>query len=113
MTINGKRILVPTERGTRPIQADQDDGQQIIISTNGFLPEDLFATEGYAVIWTNLTTVPQRIKFTNSEPRFWSPWIPAGGHWSYKPLHAMSFTYASTTGMKGTFYSAPDTPNVP
>ncbi len=113
VTIDGRRILVPTERGSRPIQADQDDGEQILIEKQAIVPLLLFATEGYTVTWTNLTDVPQQVEFTNSAPRFSSPVIPPGGHWSYKPSHAMNFTFQTATGLHGQFYSAPDTPSVP
>ena len=63
VTIDGKKVAVPTDSG-KPDSSDSDgDGQQIIISVGGFLPKRLYATPSDPVVWTNLTNQPQQVVF--------------------------------------------------
>lgn len=63
VTVRGKTVAVPTEIGAHPIAAAIDDGQQVIISATGFLPQRLFSTPDEAVTWTNLTDEDQVVIF--------------------------------------------------
>src|SRR5580704_3365096 len=55
VTINGHTFQVPTESGSQPIHQIDDSGQQIILTSNGVLPQQLFSAVSTPVTWTNLT----------------------------------------------------------
>lgn len=89
-------MTVPTDEG-KPISANIDDGQQIIISAQGFLPARLYSTNSEAIVWTNLTDQPQQVIFDYFSVK--SPIIPPGGTYSYKTPASESIAYRSASGM--------------
>ncbi len=99
VTIDGKAYPVPTEFGTTPIDPTSDTGQQIIITSKGFLPYHLFADLNTPIVWTNLSSKPVRISFEYSAVR--SPEIPPGGTFTYSSKDVYSFVYRSSTGYRG------------
>jgi uncharacterized Zn-binding protein involved in type VI secretion len=96
LTIGGKKIAVPTDSG-RPISPNIDDGQQIIITVGGFLPQRLYATPSALVVWTNLTNEPQQVVFDHFAVH--SPVIPPGGKYSWTSQASESISYHSVSGM--------------
>jgi hypothetical protein len=89
---------VPTERGSRPISAVNDAGQQVIIANGAYLlPEWLVANVSYPITWTNLSGKPQQVVFDDGGVR--SPVIPPGGTFAWKsPGFAVSLTYHTVNG---------------
>lgn len=89
---------VPTERGTRHIDASNDAGQAVIIAEGGYLlPEWLIAEVTLPITWTNLSGVPQQVVFDDAPVR--SPVIPPGGTFSWtSPGYAISLTYHTVHG---------------
>jgi hypothetical protein len=104
ITINGTTVAVPRQEYTpdRPIDPRTDNGQQIIIATDGVLPQTLDAPFGATFTWTNLTpkTVSVYVVFagaaSNSGP------IAPGGHYSLPTSRAASGTFLTSTGLSGT-----------
>jgi hypothetical protein len=94
--VGGKTVAVPTDGG-KPIVQGVDDGQQIVISATGFLPERLYSDPGSAIVWTNLTNQPQQILFDAFTVT--SPVIPPGGSWSWKTQDSESIAYRSASGL--------------
>jgi hypothetical protein len=96
VAVGGRTVTVPTDGG-KPIVQGVDDGQQIVISATGFLPERLYSDPGSAIIWTNLTNQPQQILFDAFSVT--SPVIPPGGSWSWKTQDSESIAYRSASGL--------------
>ena len=96
VTIEGKKVAVPTDSG-KPISTDVGDGQQIIISVGGFLPKRLYATPSDLVVWTNLTNQPQQVVFDHFAVH--SGVIPPGGKFSWSSPSSESISYHSVSGM--------------
>jgi hypothetical protein len=96
VAVGGKTVTVPTDGG-KPIVQGVDDGQQIVISSTGFLPERLYSDPGSAIVWTNLTNQPQQILFDAFSVT--SPVIPPGGSWSWKTQDSESIAYRSASGL--------------
>ena len=72
--IKGKRVKVPTELKTYPINRERDTGQQVVIYKGYFAPETLTANSG-TIVFTNLTDQVQEVTF---------PYFPAPA----TPLHS-------------------------
>ncbi len=84
---------IPTERGSRPISATNDAGQQIIIAEHGELvPELLIADAFLPITWTNLSGQPQQVVFDSGGVV--SKIIPYEGTFVWtSPGYAVSFRY--------------------
>jgi hypothetical protein len=96
VVVAGKTVTVPTDQG-KPINADIDDGQQIIISSAGFLPAKLYSYPSHAIVWTNLTDQPQKISFDAFSVT--SPVIAPGDTWSWTTQDSESIAYHSSSGL--------------
>ena len=83
VTVNGKRLPVPTERPGRPISPVSDVGQQIVIMQRGLYPKTLYAFRGKPIVWTNLTDRPVRVLFSHYPLSRGSGSIAPGGTFSY------------------------------
>jgi hypothetical protein len=94
--VGGKEVSVPTDGG-RPINPQIADGQQIIISAAGFLPERLYSVPSEAIVWTNLTNQPQQVVFDYFAVT--SPVIPPGGTFRYTTPSSESIAYHSKSGL--------------
>jgi hypothetical protein len=81
---------LPNERG-QTIRPLFGVGQNVIISAQGCLPQDLEANVSAPVVWTNLSGKPQRIVFKNFPVD--SGTIPAGGTFSWSTTNAIAFAY--------------------
>jgi hypothetical protein len=109
VTIDGKKIAVPDERGHQPVQSVEDIGEEILITPAGFKPHLLFAETGMTVTFTNLTTVAQRLHFPTTG-NWSSPLIPPGGVWHYRPKFGISYYYVNQKAQNASFVvSAPGT----
>ncbi len=97
VSVGGKSVTVPTDGG-KPINAQVDDGQQIVISATGFLPAKLYSNPGSAIVWTNLTNQPQQVIFNAFSVT--SPEIPPGSSWSWKTQDSESIAYHSVSGLE-------------
>jgi hypothetical protein len=97
VTIGGKTVKVPTDSGV-PISTSDADGQQIIISVGGFLPQRLYSTPSEQIVWTNLTNQPEQVIFDHFPVT--SPVIPPGGTFSWKSAASESISYHSVGGMR-------------
>jgi predicted outer membrane repeat protein len=95
ITLDGKQFPVPTEGGTHPISSYRDTGQQVILTTKGFLPAMLFAVKEQPVVFTNLTPHTVKITFevTAGEP---PATLAPGQSMSFLPK-ALQFRYSSST----------------
>ena len=107
VTINGKSVSVPREeyRPDRPIQQATDQGQQILITSNGLLPVQLFAPIPSTITWTNLTSKPLTLLISKFGTPVKTPPIPAGG--SYSMVFPASgggggVSYVTSTRLQGT-----------
>jgi hypothetical protein len=105
VTIKGKKVGVP-EEGSKPISPLQGVGEQIIITPKRLEPHLLFAEIGFRLTFTNLTSVPQRLRFVN-DGNWRSPAIPPGGTWHYTPRFGLSYYYVTATGLQATFQVSP------
>jgi hypothetical protein len=96
----GVTTTVPTERGgTRPIDPVVDAGQQILITSGGFVPHQLFANVTLPVVWTNLTGSSQQIVFDYLPSHL--PVIPPRARLVWRPSTAVEIAYRSTSGFQG------------
>lgn len=96
VTVAGKTVKVPIDSG-RAITQNVADGQQIIISASGFLPQKLYSTPSEWIVWTNLTNQSERVMFDYFSVT--SPVIPPGGTFRWKSAASESIAYQSSTGM--------------
>ncbi|MFZ0248502.1 MAG: hypothetical protein WAL61_01055 [Acidimicrobiales bacterium] len=98
VTINGHTYQVPTESGSQPIHQIDDSGQQIILTSNGVLPQQLFSTVSTPVTWTNLTdkTLTLTLVDTGLPPKQILP----GGSFTWTP-NVLDFGYTVSDGDKG------------
>src|SRR5580692_9894589 len=89
---------VPTERGSRPIDATNDAGQEVIIAKGGYLlPEWLVAEVTYPITWTNLSGVPQQVVFDDAPVH--SAILAPGATFTWKsPGYAISLRYHTVNG---------------
>lgn len=102
VTINGKRIKVPTEGGDQaPITTLRTEGNQIIIAHNAALPLDLDARLTGPVVWTNLTTKPVRVIMLHYPAYKQSPVIAPGKSFSLRFPMPTSVGYRISTGQHG------------
>ena len=101
VTVNGKRLPVPTERPGRPISPVSDVGQQIVIMQRGLYPKTLYAFRGKPIVWTNLTDRPVRVLFSHYPLSRGSGSIAPGGTFSYTVHNNTAVSYATTSGAFG------------
>jgi hypothetical protein len=102
VTIDGKKIRVPTELKTYPINPNSDHGQQVIIESRSFVPALLYANSG-DIVFTNLTTTPQQLTFVNwPSPKtpLVTPEIAPGSTYSF---HHVGTLALKVTGSNGSF----------
>jgi len=95
VTVGGRTVKVPTD-SDRPISSSVADGQEIIISVGGFLPQRLYSTPSDPIVWTNLTNQPEQVIFDHFPVT--SPMIPPGGTFSWKSAASESVSYHSSLG---------------
>jgi hypothetical protein len=99
VNVNGKVIPVPTENGI-PISPLVGTGDQIVLTTKGFLPYQLFADLNATIVFTNLTPKTVRITFEHSTVA--SPPLKPGETFNYSQSTSYSYVYRSSTGFHGT-----------
>jgi hypothetical protein len=104
VAIDGRRVAIPDE-GTRPIDPVEDVGEQIIITPKAIEPHRLFCQVKRQLTFTNLTTVPQQLRFVN-DGNWRSPTIAPGATWHYTPTFGISFYYKTMTGLQATFQAS-------
>lgn len=92
---------VPTERGARHIDAENDAGQAVIIAIDGHLaPQWLVANVNLPITWTNLSGKSEQIDFDDAPVR--SPVIPPGGTFTWtSPGFGVSLTYHTVNCIEG------------
>jgi hypothetical protein len=95
VTLNGKTYPVPTESPGDPIKPFSDTGQQMVLTSSGFLPSQLYAATAQPVVVTNLTpkTVTITMTGTGAPPHTLAP----GASFSYTPT-VLAYGYGSSTG---------------
>jgi hypothetical protein len=98
VVIGGKSVAVPTDDGT-PITPLQDSGQNVVLTTKGFLPRVLYSSRSTEVVYTNLTPRTVTIRFPHS-PASAPATIAPGASYSYTP-RSMQYEYTSSTGDAG------------
>lgn len=98
VTINGQSFQVPTEGGSQPIHQINDSGQQIILTSSGALPQQLFSNVSTPVTWTNLTdkTLTLTVVASGRSPQQ----IPPGGSYTWTP-NVLDFGYRASNGDRG------------
>ncbi len=103
VTINGKRIRVPTEIKTYPIHKISDTGQNVIIEPTSFRPETLNAKSG-VIVFTNLTRRPVSIEFPDyptPQAPLHSGAIAPGGTFQFKHTGTIALKYTGSNGSFG------------
>jgi hypothetical protein len=98
VTINGHTFQVPTESGSQPIHQIDDSGQQIVLTSHGVLPQQLFSNVSTPVTWTNLTdkTLTLTLVDTGQPPKQILP----GSSFAWTP-NVLDFGYTVSNGDKG------------
>jgi plastocyanin len=91
---------MPTEDPITPIRSGFDTGQQVAITAHGFEPLQLSATPGEAIVWTNVSGVPQTVVIGEASVR--SPTIPPGAQFVWKPNFGGYIGYTSEAGFRAT-----------
>jgi hypothetical protein len=84
------------------------DGQQVLIEPGGFWPQTLYANMAVAVIWTNETSVPQKVVLDDIPVH--SAEIPPGGQFVWSPHFGGSYTYHSASGLHARLILQQDIP---
>jgi len=102
VTVNGSAITVPRETPGIPIQALQDTGQQVVLTSGGFLPRTLYAALQTPIVWTNLTDKTVTISLV-SVPGVAPATVAPGATWSWVPTE-LAFHYKASTGDWGIVY---------
>jgi hypothetical protein len=111
VTINGRKVAIPDE-GTKPIQPSDGVGEQVIITPKAIEPHLLWCQVKYRMTFTNLTSVPQQLKFVN-DGGWRSPKIPPGDSWHYTPTYGISYYYVTNTGLQARFQASAPIPGNP
>jgi hypothetical protein len=101
VTVNGKRLQVPTERPGRPISPVSDVGQQIVILNGHLYPKTLYAFRNKPIVWTNLTDRSIRVLFSHFPLSRGSGVIAPGGSFSYTVHNNTVINYSLTSGAFG------------
>ena len=101
VTLNGKRVRVPTERPGQPISPLKDVGQQIVVTRSGVVPETLYAFRNKPIVWTNLTDHPIRVVFSHYPLSRGSGNIAPGRTFSYTVHNNTVISYSTTSGAFG------------
>ncbi|HXW34810.1 MAG TPA: hypothetical protein VEJ87_09555, partial [Acidimicrobiales bacterium] len=98
---------VPRENSVLAIYQDIGTGEQILIKSDGFWPEMLYAAVHKPLVWTNLSGSSQTLNFVDFPvrpvtipPGYQYVWIPPGGLVSYR----------STSGFRGAVLVSAPTP---
>jgi hypothetical protein len=104
VTIDGKKVAIPDEVD-QPIRPVEDVGEQVIITPKAIEPGLLWCQVKYRLTFTNLTSVPQQLRFVN-DGGWRSPIIPPGGTWHYTPIFGISYYYVTSTGLHARFQAS-------
>jgi hypothetical protein len=101
-TIDGHTYPVPTEPSApgKPIDTYVATGDQVILTSKGFVPYRLFADLNTTITWTNLTGHTVTIRFLREGGARSGP-IPPGGTFTYSSKTLDNFEYQSSTGFHG------------
>ncbi|MGO9195950.1 MAG: hypothetical protein ACLQK4_02325 [Acidimicrobiales bacterium] len=101
--IKGKRVKVPTELKTYPINRERDTGQQVVIYKGYFAPETLTANSG-TIVFTNLTDQVQEVTFpyfpAPATPLHSGP-IPPGQTFKFHHSGTIALKYVGSNGSFG------------
>jgi hypothetical protein len=100
VVVDGKRVILPTELGGAPIDPVRGMGQNVLLTSSGPWPQQLFARSSSPVVFTNVTADPIKITFVSSPVK---PFVvpPAGGTGSWKPTGLISMAYKDSRGGSG------------
>jgi len=103
ITIAGVTFAVPREEYNpgRPIQSTNDNGQQIIITNKGVLPQNLLAPTPTTITWTNLSSKPVNIYYSKAGTPGYSGFIKPGGHFSLSMEGSGTISYNTTNRFHG------------
>jgi hypothetical protein len=103
-----KPTSVPKEGPEAPVTQSEGAGQQILIEPDGFWPQTLYANMAVTVVWTNETSVPQKVVLDDIPVQ--SAEIPSGGQFVWSPHFGGSYTYHSASGFRARLILQQDTP---
>ena len=92
----------PTEDAHYPIYKGFNTGQQSLITAHGLEPAQLNATTGQAVVWTNVSGVPQRVIISQEGVR--SPTIPPGAQFVWTWNSGGNINVRSASGFSQLLY---------
>lgn len=103
ITIGGVTVTVPREEynPNRPIQSTQDDGQQIVITDKGVLPQNLLAPTPTTITWTNLSSRPVNIYYSKAGTPGYSGFLKPGDHFSLSMVGSGTISYNTTNHFHG------------
>jgi len=96
--VAGHRVLMPTEKDHAPISTTTGVGQNIVITGKGFAPYTLYAANVTPIVFTNLTSVTQVVRFHHFPNISKSPPIPPGRSWSFSYGALISLVYSNVSG---------------
>ena len=104
IVINGVTVTVPREEYNpgRPINPMQDTGQQIIITSQGVLPQALLTPSPTTITWTNLTAKPVTVSYSKFGAPGTSGPIAPGGHFSLSASGTGNIPYNTSNRWHGT-----------
>jgi hypothetical protein len=99
VTINGHSYEVPHD-GKKPIDSAVDSSGQIVLTDKGFVPQQEIAGLKQTITWTNLSSNPVTIAFSNV-PGTSPHQLPVGGTFTYSSPTLNNFEYVSSSGFQG------------
>ena len=95
----------PTEDTKYPIYQGFNTGQRALITAHGFWPAQLNATTGQAVVWTNVSGVPQQVVI--SQERVRSQTIPPGAQFVWTWNSGGNINVRSASGFSENLFFQP------
>ncbi len=95
----------PTEDAKYPIYQGFNTGQQALITAHGFWPAQLNAITDQAVVWTNVSGVPQQVVI--SQERVRSATIPPGAQFVWTWKSGGNINVRSASGFSENLYFQP------
>jgi hypothetical protein len=98
VTVGGRKLVIPTENGHEPINSYSSFGQNVVITAKGFEPYKLYAASSTSIVFTNLTSTIQEVKFSHFPNVKTSGPILPGRSFSMKYDAAIALVYSNRTG---------------
>jgi hypothetical protein len=102
---------LPGETAKIPVSSYISAGNTILIKSNAFWPQTLYANDQVAITWVNLSGRPQKVAFDHIPVG--SAVIPPGWEFVWKSRFGGSLTYHSASGLHALLVLQAPTPITP